>query len=280
MQVCIWEFEFLRMKAHQILSSLEVELAMSADNKPVGCDSAVINGTAQMRASLFRPARKFSGFTLVELLVVIVIISILAALILPIGKRMMESSNASKCVSNLRQLYMAANRWSADNDGWMLPQAPGGRNADGVRINYGWPTALFPYLTPGLDVWKSSDVGKRPNGVFACPSSKKLNSPVNTIGFSDYSKNIIVNRVIPATNTANPSFKVGGMDNMSKIIFLADSPGTRDLSPYQSNGYIVNRHNGKANVLFYDGHVEALNSSDTNQIPLGESAAWSPPWQP
>jgi len=220
-----------------------------------------------------------TGFTLVELLVVIAIIAILAAIILPIGKRMMESSNASKCASNLRQLYVAANRWSADNDGWMLQQAPSGRNADN-RINCGWPTALFPYLTPGLDVWKSSDVGKRPNGVFACPSSKKLNDAVNSTGYGDYSKNIIVNRAIPATNAAYPSFKIGGMDNMSKIIFLADSDGFRDLSAFRSNGYIVNRHNGKANVLFYDGHVEALNSSDTNQIPLGASAVWSPPWQP
>ena len=253
---------------------------MNTNKRPTLCNFRGTDRVAQEKVAMSPFVGKISGFTLVELLVVIAIIAILAAIILPVGKRMMESSNASKCASNLRQLYVAANRWTADNDGWMLPQSPSGRNADGVRINYGWPTALFPYLTPGLDVWKDYDVGKRPNGVFACPSSKKLNSPVNTIGFSDYSKNIIVNRTIPATNAAYPSFKIGGMDNMSKIIFLADSPGTRDLSPYQSNGYIVNRHNGKANVLFYDGHVEALNSSDTNQIPLGASAVGNPPWQP
>lgn len=270
MQVCICEFESVRMNAHQILNSLEVELAMSADNKPVGSDSAVINGTAQKRASLFKSAREISGFTLVELLVVIAIIAILAALILPIGKRMMESSKSSKCVSNLRQLYTAANRWSADNDGWMLPTFPSGRNLDN-RINAGWVTALFPYLSPGVNLWGPSDVGKRPKSCLACPSSKFLVPPVNTGWCSDYAKNAVVNNPV-----GYPQIKLGGMENSSKVIFLADGEG-RDLSPFQTNGLIVNRHNGKANVLFYDGHVEALDSSDTNQIPLVHNRL---PWQP
>ena len=215
-----------------------------------------------------------AGFTLIELLIVIAIIAVLAALLVPVGSRMIESSNSAKCVSNLRQLYTAANQWSADNDGWMLPTFPSGRNADG-RINYGWVTALFPYLSPGVNLWGPSDVGKRPKGCLACPSSDLLVPPVNTGWPSDYAKNTVVNRNNPRT-TIYPSFKMG-MENMSKVIFLADSGGGRDLSPFQSNCLIVNRHNGKANVLFYDGHVEALDSTDTNQIPR----VWNrQPWNP
>lgn len=259
------------MKVHQNFNPLEVLLGMIDNHKLVFCDSGGFNGTAQKRVFLRSFARKNSGFTLVELLVVIAIIAILAALILPIGKRMMESSNASKCVSNLRQLYMAANRWSADNDGWMLPTFPSGRNLDN-RINSAWATALFPYLTPGVNLWQASDVGKRPKGCFACPSSDFLVPPLNSSAPSDYGKNAVVNN----PNAYPPLRKLGGMENMSKVIFLADGQG-RDLSPFRTNGWIFNRHNGKANVLFYDGHVEALDSSDTNQIPLVHNRL---PWQP
>jgi len=219
----------------------------------------------EQKAVAKRPFAR-TGFTLVELLVVIAIIAILAAFILPIGKRMMESSNASKCVSNLRQLYTAANRWTADNDGWMLPQFPSGQNADG-RINYGWVTALFPYLSPGVNLWGHSDVGKRPKGCLACPSSKLLVPPVNSGWCSDYGKNGFVNSSL--TSTSYPLRKLGGMENMSKVIFLGDAMG-REINASS----MTNRHNGMANVIFYDGHAEAL---DETKVP---SVTDRQPWQP
>lgn len=231
-----------------------------------------------------RPLSLNRGFTLTELLVVIVIIGVLAGLLFPVGRRVLESSRSAKCIANLRQLGAAANQWSIDNNGSMLPTFPSGRNLDG-RINNGWGTALFPYVSPGVDLWKTTDYNKRPADVFACPSSK---SPVTGSKFlvtaswcSDYAKNGVVNRNIPASAPIYPSFKVGGMNNMSKVIFLADSSFGRELSPFFSdNGYITNLHDGKANVLFYDGHVEALDAANRTQIPLGSSAHTRPPWQP
>jgi prepilin-type processing-associated H-X9-DG protein/prepilin-type N-terminal cleavage/methylation domain-containing protein len=249
---------------------ITVPLIMNTMKRPTARAFSGIDRLEQKTVATSRFTR--TGFTLVELLVVIAIIAILAALILPVGKRMMESSNASKCASNLRQLYLAATRWTADNDGWMLPTFPSGRNLDN-RSNNGWATALFPYLSPGVNLWSASDVGKRPKGCLACPSSDFLILSASTGWCSDYAKNAVVNSSL--TNTNYPLRKMGGMENSSKVIFLADGEG-RELSPFRTNGLIVNRHNGKANVLFYDGHVEALDSSDTNQIPL----VWNrQPWQ-
>ena len=242
---------------------ITVPLIMNTKKRQTACDFRGTDRVAPKKFATWSFAQKFSGFTLVELLVVIAIIAILAALFFPIGKRMIESSNASKCASNLRQLYVAANGWTADNDGWMLPTFPSGRNADG-RLNYGWVTALFPYLSPGVNLWSGSDVGKRPKGCLACPSSKFLVPAVNTSWCSDYGKNGFVNE----PNWGYPQRKIGGMINMSKVIFLGDAKGRE----FNRIG-MTNRHNGMANVIFYDGHVELLDSS---KLPTDVSRQ---PWQ-
>lgn len=64
---------------------------------------------------LTTPRRK--AFTLVELLVVIAVIAVLAALLLPAINRAKESANRSKCAANLKQLGAAVHLYAADHDG-------------------------------------------------------------------------------------------------------------------------------------------------------------------
>lgn len=57
------------------------------------------------------------AFTLIELLTVIAIIGILAAIIIPVTGRVRDSARTTRCASNLRQLMQATTLFANDNRG-------------------------------------------------------------------------------------------------------------------------------------------------------------------
>jgi prepilin-type N-terminal cleavage/methylation domain-containing protein/prepilin-type processing-associated H-X9-DG protein len=56
------------------------------------------------------------AFTLVELITVISIIALLATLLVPVITSVMEKSDSTKCIANLRQIGMAVNACAIDNE--------------------------------------------------------------------------------------------------------------------------------------------------------------------
>jgi len=61
-----------------------------------------------------RTSRK-SGFTLVEIMIVVAIIGLLAAIAIPNFVRARASSQANACINNLRQIDGATQQWALEN---------------------------------------------------------------------------------------------------------------------------------------------------------------------
>jgi len=120
-----------------------------------------------MHRHLTRTARRegcqnVGAFTMIELLVVIAIIAILAALLLPALAKAKERAKRANCVSNLRQLGIAASLYALDNQEHVLHAL-----GDSVQVAL-TPITRDQSKSLGLLITSNSP------SVWACPSLPDL----------------------------------------------------------------------------------------------------------
>ncbi len=114
-----------------------------------------------------RGTRKRRVFTLIELLIVIAIIAVLAALLLPALASARDMAKRVACASNLRQIGFSLNSYVADSQDWFW--GTGSNGCGGWPNAFGWRIDRWNFFTSYVSSWK----------LFKCPaaSSPEVISP-------------------------------------------------------------------------------------------------------
>ena len=97
---------------------------------------------------------RMGAFTLIDLLVVIAIIAILAAILFPVFAQARAKARQTACLSNMKQIGISVLMYSQDYDELVVPSQ---NSPNGGSKTKSWPSLLEPYV-------KNDDV-------FVCPSA-------------------------------------------------------------------------------------------------------------
>lgn len=237
-----------------------------------------------MRASATRSraeGRQASGFTLIEMLVVIAVIAILAGILLPVYTSAQKRASLTACASNLKQLGVAMKQYASDHKSQLPDWAPTQPLLGTVAVDWRKGAdhrAGLAAVGRALRQYASGD-----NGVFFCPED--LYEDVPERGGSDpewATAGAVDNGLLGYCSVANWVRKSGQMystlvTNNGRLGRLGDrnafvsrgidepSANVTEVAVLADNGLffqVENQstwpHDGTGNVLFLDGSVRAM----------------------
>jgi prepilin-type N-terminal cleavage/methylation domain-containing protein/prepilin-type processing-associated H-X9-DG protein len=227
------------------------------------------------------------GFTLVELLVVIALIAILAALLLPALARAKAKADCLTCLNNERQLALACAIYTSDFNE-RLPYNLG-------SSEIGWTIQRNQFLnwTSSMMDWNDTPdntntvllteggIGpytSRTARIYHCPDDHALSDIQAKLGWSFRVRTYSLNAMVgdagyfsrTGSNVNNPSyrqfFKTSQVPKPTEIFFfIEEHPNSiqdgyflnqPDNLPLKWKRLPASYHNGAANLSYADGHIE------------------------
>ena len=235
---------------------------------------------------------KKRGFTLIELLVVIAIIAILAAILFPVFAKAREKARQAACLSNMKQLGLAAVMYADDYDD---NPPPGGITWGGN--DYLWNQLCQPYI--------------KSKALMICPSFPKTQAEQDDWllmwHHSGYSMNLHI-ATIPFWNRKGTT--LGNINNVANTYMFMDGVGfvlsVWDVMAPSSNPWVLyylpgvgdegvdiskiinnypqytkdiksGRHSNGVNIAYCDGHAKfAKTAKLMEEANKSDYGSWSP----
>jgi prepilin-type processing-associated H-X9-DG protein/prepilin-type N-terminal cleavage/methylation domain-containing protein len=211
--------------------------------------------------------QKIRAFTLIELLTVIAIIGVLAAIIIPTVGKVRESARASQCASNLRQIGMAFQLHAQEKRG-ALPASQGTSM---------WTVEIHPYLEgrpirPGGGIPSAEEWLAGTSGTLVCETYRLTGLYEPSPWITGYAMNFRLYSPDMGPGAGNATDTIWDLDRASR----GRVPASRKILAAERNGgfqfevtqfgplgnHVANvgssRHGNRSNYLFLDGHVKSL----------------------
>lgn len=199
--------------------------------------------------------KKYNTFTLIDLLVVIAIIAILAAMLLPALQNARERARQSQCTNNLKQCGQAMLLYAHDYKGAIVFYMGKGPNGKTYDTNWKKFYEVYKYIEVDNKISHCPFNEEAVYGIMALPPKPyRLGAPFETASASNY-KGIAI--------------KLEKIDKHSSYCLLADDASVSDDGRWASSTMLYPtgdtrkqllhlRHSNRAGVSFADGHVEAV----------------------
>lgn len=206
------------------------------------------------------------AFTLIEMLVVIAIIALLAALIVPGVNKAFASAKRTSCASNLRQVGIAIFQYATNNQGYLPPVRDGGWSSGQT-----WMETISPYLGEEVADIRDQNIAAVNHG---CPTwlGRKDVAVAHQATKPGFGVNVFPLATQYGSGTQLFSKRAVGIDQIkssSTTIIAGDSVDwhlalnnkkwwTATSNDYGYTSGHPDRHGKNANYLMADGSVSAL----------------------
>lgn len=239
------------------------------------------------------------AFTLIELLTVIAIIGILAAILIPVVGAVRERARAAQCTSNMRQLATGILLYSLDHDGGAPPPQDRKLTDDGTLPL--WTNTWHLFIAPYVDFevvspldetksahWRSNSIDT--STIYHCPTavyetvSLHGGTARNFFGSSSGWWCYGLNSDVVVRYFRTGVAERGGDGNAYRLPLEQLESPTRTAAILETTYWVAGPgrfagdpgvglapHNGSANVAFWDGSVARLSANtilafDSNDV--------------